>query len=319
MQMSTAAVPPPQRIAYWKDAICAAFVHLELECDPRLPFSSELAIRSTGRFDLIDVAGSPQHVYRSARLVEEDPSDSLIIMLQQQGEGRARQGAVDARMAPGSLTVLDSRRAYALQFATRFRQTVIKAPVAALEQRLGSSWPTVGQTVDGGTALGRLACMAVDELGHEARASVTQPLSTIALDLLALALLEGRGATTAVPPMATLRVCWAKAQVLESLRDPLLSPLDVARRQGVSLRLLQRLFAAEGASLSDFIVAQRLSRCEQDLRDPAQAGRSITDIALSWGFADSGRFAKAFRRRFGVSPTEARRGAVFAGKPKPVR
>ena len=44
MHLSTETVPLAHRIAYWNDAICAAFVRLDLECDSRLPFRSELAV-----------------------------------------------------------------------------------------------------------------------------------------------------------------------------------------------------------------------------------------------------------------------------------
>ena len=119
--------------------------------------------------------------------------------------------------------------------------------------------------------------------------------------------------------MATLRVRWAKAHALEALRDPDLSPKRIAERQGVSPRLLQRLFAAERSSLADFIAEQRLLRCERELRDPLHSARSITDIALSWGFNDASRFAKVFRRRFGESPREMRGRSLFAAGPARIR
>jgi len=33
---------------------------------------------------------------------------------------------------------------------------------------------------------------------------------------------------------------------------------------------------------------------------------SITDIALSWGFASPAHFSRVFRDRYGMSPSEAR-------------
>jgi AraC-like DNA-binding protein len=106
--------------------------------------------------------------------------------------------------------------------------------------------------------------------------------------------------------MATMRLNWAKTQVLAELRDPTLRPQTVAQRQGVSLRLLQRLFSAHGECLADFILEQRLQRCAEALRDPSKERRTITEIALSWGFGDSAGFSRAFRRRFGTTPRDWR-------------
>ena len=46
------------------------------------------------------------------------------------------------------------------------------------------------------------------------------------------------------------------------------------------------------------------------LCDAAQAARQIGDIAFRYGFSDAARFSHAFRRRYGVSPSEYRRRAV---------
>jgi AraC-like DNA-binding protein len=132
-------------------------------------------------------------------------------------------------------------------------------------------------------------------------------LGAMALDLLVLALGDGDNDVVEPPArMETLRVTWARAHIAESLHDPALGPTSVAGAQGVSLRLLQRLFARQGLQIADCIAEQRLQRCRAALQDPAQAGRSITDIALTWGFNDSGHFSKAFRRRFGISPSQSR-------------
>jgi AraC-like DNA-binding protein len=43
------------------------------------------------------------------------------------------------------------------------------------------------------------------------------------------------------------------------------------------------------------------------LCDAAQSARPIGDIAYRFGFSDAARFSHAFRKRFGVSPSEYRR------------
>lgn len=305
-QLSTDAVAPAERIAYWNDAICSAFVRLDLECDRRAPFHSELGIRRAATFDLISVAGSAQRVSRSARHVADDPAESLIVMLQLQGDCIATQDGREIHLPARALAFLDSRRPYSLRFPAVFRQIVVKVPARMLEHRLGPLSAFTSRPVEGRSRPGRLARMAIAELGREKRDNVAVPLANIAFDLFGLALAEVGQRAPGTSRMAQMRVQWAKAQVLESLRDPELSPASVAARQGISLRLLQRLFAAEGASLAAHIAEQRLLRCRDALRDPAQATRSITDIALSWGWSDASHFSTAFRRRFGHAPRDAR-------------
>jgi AraC-like DNA-binding protein len=262
------------------------------------------------RFDCISVSGSAQQVRRSERLVGEDLADSLILMHQLHGSCVATQGESVLPLPEGGIVLLDSRRPYSLSFPGDFVQTVIKLPASAMEQRLGRGAACSGRALPSACATSRLAGQAIEELARETRESVALPLSAIAFDLLALALAQSLPDTAAPPRMATMRVAWAKAHVLDNLRDAALDPEAVAVRQGVTLRLLQRHFAAQGESLAAFILEQRLQRCRDALRDPVQARRTITDIAMSWGFGDSGRFSRAFRQRFGHAPSDGRGAAA---------
>jgi AraC-like DNA-binding protein len=46
------------------------------------------------------------------------------------------------------------------------------------------------------------------------------------------------------------------------------------------------------------------------LRDPRRFGRRISEIAAEAGFTDLSHFSRAFRRRFGMTPSDAREAAM---------
>ena len=304
---STDAVAPSQRYSYWKEAVCSTFVSLDVRCDERLPFQSELTVRPVAGFDLITVRGSAQQVGRGSRLIDADGSECLIVMSQSRGTGVASQGEHESRLCPGSLTLLDSRRPYALGFPGEFEQTVLKISLTRLARHGNPALAGRLPLIDSESRLGALARHAINALAAERNPSNALVLGSMTLDLLVLAL--GDAADDAIDPparMDSLRVAWARAHIAASLHDPSLGPASVASAQGVSLRLLQRLFARQGLQIAECIAELRLQRCRAALQDPAQAGRSITDIALAWGFNDPGHFSKAFRRRFGGSPSHAR-------------
>lgn len=98
---------------------------------------------------------------------------------------------------------------------------------------------------------------------------------------------------------AVLRI---KAHVELHLDDPDLSPRDIARAQGISVRHAHRLFGRTGSSLGRWLLERRLARCAADLRDPACAGESLTHIAFRWGFNDSAHFSRAFRAAYDQTP-----------------
>jgi len=99
--------------------------------------------------------------------------------------------------------------------------------------------------------------------------------------------------------------------VEDNLADPALGPISIAAAVGISTRHLHRLFANRGKTPGEWIRECRLDRCRADLADPRLRGRSVTEIAFSWGFCDSAHFSHAFKKRFGISPRAFRyqRGA----------
>lgn len=81
---------------------------------------------------------------------------------------------------------------------------------------------------------------------------------------------------------------------------------ELAREAGVSVRTLQEGFARHLHSTpSRYLRRARLWRAHADLlaADPARRG-AVTEAATHWGFANLGRFAKAYREEFGHDPSE---------------
>jgi AraC-like DNA-binding protein len=75
----------------------------------------------------------------------------------------------------------------------------------------------------------------------------------------------------------------------------------VARAAGVGSRSLQAAFRRDlGTTPTAYLRDLRLDRAHAEFAD---GGVTVTEIALRCGFAHPGRFAAAYRSRFGVSPS----------------
>jgi AraC-like DNA-binding protein len=113
-------------------------------------------------------------------------------------------------------------------------------------------------------------------------------------------------------------------------RAPLLEKIEAFLRENADRRVALREVAARvhlspchfcavfkrqtGLTFTAYRNRLRLDRAAELLREP---GRRITDVAFEAGFDSIPYFNRAFRRRFGCSPTEYRRrlGAEIAVKP----
>jgi len=95
----------------------------------------------------------------------------------------------------------------------------------------------------------------------------------------------------------------------QNIEDPL-SLARIARRVGVSVRRMQRLFARNiGASPVRHYQTIRLSKAHALLQ---QTDLSVTEIAVSAGFGSLEHFCRLYRRRFGRRPRDDRRQTVAA-------
>ena len=87
------------------------------------------------------------------------------------------------------------------------------------------------------------------------------------------------------------------------------APADLAEVAGVSVRRLQQAFREHvGTTPFGHLLDVRLDRVRDDLR--SARGGSVTEVATAWGFTHLGRFAAAYRQRFGELPSQTLGGAA---------
>ncbi|AUH44948.1 AraC family transcriptional regulator [Streptomyces sp. CMB-StM0423] len=93
----------------------------------------------------------------------------------------------------------------------------------------------------------------------------------------------------------------AKDLAEQRLADADLSPTMLARELNVSVRTLQRAFAVGGESVAAYIRERRLESARRAL---SASRLTVSEIAAHWQFADGSHFSRAFKRRYGLTPTE---------------
>jgi transcriptional regulator GlxA family with amidase domain len=127
-------------------------------------------------------------------------------------------------------------------------------------------------------------------------------------DLMAVAIGATRDAAEAA------RDRGLRAAKLHAIKQDIARNLDhgdvsvgaLALRHGCTPRCVQRLFEAEGTTLTEYVLAQRLARAHRMLTDPRRTGEKVSTIALDAGFGDISYFNRVFRRRYGETPSVVR-------------
>ncbi|MGH3387408.1 MAG: AraC family transcriptional regulator [Actinomadura sp.] len=107
------------------------------------------------------------------------------------------------------------------------------------------------------------------------------------------------------PALPAPRVVRSVVELIESAPETAFTVADLAECAGVSERSLHAAFRRQlGTSPMAYVRRRRLEQAHEELLhlDPA-TGVKVTDVAMRYGFAHTGRFAAAYRARFGEPPS----------------
>jgi AraC-like DNA-binding protein len=153
------------------------------------------------------------------------------------------------------------------------------------------------------------------ELGRDQQALATPELQSAfaahVVDLLALCI----GANRDAAQLAQLRGVRAarlhsmQQDIRNALTRPDLSVRLLASWHNVTPRYVQALFDEAGTTFTRFVLEQRLSAAYRALTDRARSSAPISTIAYGAGFTDLSNFNRAFRQRFGCTPSDVRAAA----------
>jgi AraC-like DNA-binding protein len=187
-------------------------------------------------------------------------------------------------------------------------------PRKALGSLLRNGLDSAGRVVPASRSAFALLRRYIDILKHEdtiASADLQRLAVMHVYDLLALAV----GATPDARHIAKHRgVCAAQLGAIKrdisNRADHRCTVEAVAARHGLSARHVQRLFAEDGSSFTEFLREQRLVHAYRMLASPRFEHLRISDIAFECGFGDLSWFNRLFRRRFGMSPADVRTHAT---------
>lgn len=92
-----------------------------------------------------------------------------------------------------------------------------------------------------------------------------------------------------------------------NLSDPDLGPRGLAAAHFVSVRLVHKLFAAEGTTVGAWIRSRRLEHCRDDLGRPDLAALPVAAVVARWGAVSVQHFTNMFRANYGETPAAYRR------------
>jgi AraC family transcriptional regulator, positive regulator of tynA and feaB len=307
---STNAVHPRDRFDFWHEVACKNIVSHESVPQSRHNFHAEFERGSLADIIFLRYQASPRSVSGAKRHIAKIETNEILLCRQLDGLISFEQSGREARLGAGDMMLVDPLLPYQGRFGPGSRLLVVKIPRQLLEMRTGKlqSLTAIAMKPDHGE-LGLTSSFLATLPSYVGQLSSTarEMLKEQALDLIALSLAT---ATEGMPRLSSgqsLILLNIRAAVDARLDDLNLDAQTIADAAGVSVRYANALLAWENTSLSRLILARRLDRCKKAMEDPLQSRRSVSEIAYGWGFSDMTHFGRAFKKAYGMLPSEWRK------------
>ena len=309
--LDTADIPLGERI----DAVHTAMMQASVPSyviheDPEAAIRTRIEVHDLGSTNVFTARSSGLRLLRTPRQARQDAAPVVALSVQLRADGRHEQLGHRQVVAPGALMMADLSSPYDFSWSGDGAAGCLQIPLAEIGlpvdviRRAAVRLPT--------SPLYDLVTGHIVQLVRDAERLSADPGAErlgqagveLARALLASAAHTGLHTREALAETLLTRV---RAYVRRHLADPGLRPATIAAAHYVSLRHLYKVCAQAGISLEQLIINERLRGAREDLRRPELRRRTVAMIAHRWGFTDPTHFARRFRARYGVTPSEWRR------------
>ncbi|MXQ14801.1 helix-turn-helix domain-containing protein [Microvirga makkahensis] len=314
-RFSTAAFSPEDRFECWRETL-SVFFEPELVAGADIEtFHSSVEGFHLGEVLVGAMRADAQRYVRSPSTIRRSGVDHYLVQLYRSGGYGGDVGAGSISLLPGQVSILDLARPLTTQASTSDVINIV-IPRDALTSMLPTGFSFDGVVLSGsaGSLLGDYMESLLRNLPRVTTADAPH-LARATREIIAACLASSPDLREqARPHIDTVLQGRIRRYIEERLTSPALSPAAITRALGVSRSRLYRLFEPVGG-VSHYIQNRRLQAIYRLLASDAQPSR-LADIANTYGFADGAHFAKAFKRRFGVSPSDVREASRRSGAAK---
>ena len=289
----------------WDEAFTSLHGASLISVDDQVPWAGRLDWRQSPTYNLAYCAGGGERVSRQSRHIRADPRGTCELLVPLGGKAWVEQGSSSSEIRPGHMALCDIDNPFTFAHDDNYRSIALIVPrhnVAMRSPRVARE----SQLIDSGNGLGRVIRMIVTTMQEE-RDELSASTFDVTCDrLLDLVCLAAEGDTSSAP-MAHREVVEAdiRRYIRQHAHESDLDVTVIAKALGWSARYIQQVLQATGTTSRDLIRHERLHLARAQLAGSGTS--SIGQVARGCGFSSQSAFATAFRKEFGMTPSDARK------------
>ena len=305
---STDLVPVADRLDAWLCNARQICGDCQFQFHKRFPFHGSIERRRIAGLELTLFSSSALSFSKFPAPDVRPENRACIVITQLAGIRQYNQAGKTAVLTKGDTTLIDSGLPWTSNCAGDCARLYLRIPMPVLQRRFRNLQVPIVTRMWGARGIGATLFHLMTSLYQQAD-HLNEEEGAAAIDayLGMLSACIGGASSKFTKKESTFTSASRILRYIDQhLNDASLNPATIASAAGISVRHLHRIFSGHGSTVNDWIRAQRLRHCREELSDPRSRARSITEIALYWGFNDSAHFSHCFKKQFGISPRDAR-------------
>lgn len=317
LTLSTADILPHERREWLEHMICQEYTRVTVTPPADRYLFNETTFYGLDKLRLSVIQSRGLTIERLRREPYHNHQDNYLAVILVSGQYSLEQNGREVFLQPGDMTIYDATRPHRIHSLTGFSKILVTIPRVLMRDRLAGIEHCTALPVAGNMGVGAMASQFMQTATVQAKylqPEVLTKLSEQTLDLLTLAFHSVRPQHAYLSRSRSLSLRQIKDYVALRLKDTQLDTAMIASGTHLSPRYINDLFCDESTSLMRYVWGSRLEKCRKEILEFPHEPVSV--IAYKWGFNDMSHFSRAFKKRFGIKPTELRRCANETTQPK---
>jgi AraC-like DNA-binding protein len=287
---------------------------LDVFKDRSTPLDVKIAVHVAQSIRIVNVLGDPAKVSRGHAEISSDDGAFLGVLFQKSGRTVCDPHSEQTILDSGDLLIWHGRHSVCFEMPECFQKICLLVPLDTFEGVLPEAKSYAGAHFRQRHGVSRLLGTCLSTLADDVLTNDSEPAGAaveLALGLLGAALTQHRESSN-IGPRTNLyqRIT---SFIEKRLADPELSPMMVAQNHHISTRYLHLIFSERERTVGAWIRERRLAQCRAELAN-SSSDRTLTEIAMHWGFSDLAHFSRSFRSAYGVSPFKFRNTRRASGR-----
>ena len=296
------------------ESLSAGGLALDVLKSRATPLNVEIASHAVEGVNIVKVSGDPAKVSRGDDEISSDDGAFLGVLFQKSGRTVCDPRSEQTILNSGDLLIWHGRHSVCFDMPEYFQKVCLLVSLDTFEGVLPEAKSYAGAHLLQHDSVSRLLGSCLSTLADEVLTNDAEPAEAaveLTLGLLSAALTRHRESSN----IGTRTNLYQRITsfIEKRLDDPELSPVMLARAHHVSTRYLHLIFSERGKTVAAWVKERRLAQCRAELANSGR-DRSVTDIAMNWGFSDLAHFSRSFRSAYGVSPLKFRSTPHASGR-----